>query len=68
MVTDLSVVSAVEGHALVPEVLEEGGQDLVLDVLRLHTISGTTLLHHLVDRNTFTSNTTLQTNVKTFEV
>ena len=45
--TDLSVVSAVKRHALVPEVFEEGRQDLILDVLGFHTIRGTTLLHHL---------------------
>ena len=54
--TYLSVVSPVKCHALVPEVFEEGGQDLILDVLGFHTISGTALLYHLVNTHFFVSN------------
>ena len=47
--TCLSVVASVESHSVLPEVFEEGGQDLCLDVVGLHTISSTALLHHLGD-------------------
>ena len=49
-VTCLSVVASVESHSVLPEVFEEGGQDLRLDVVGLHTIGSTALLHHLGDR------------------
>ena len=42
----LSVVTPVHGHSLVPEVFEEGGQNLLLDVLGFHTVRGTALLDH----------------------
>lgn len=45
----LPVVPPVEGHAVVPEVLEELRQDLLLDVLGLHAVRGAALLHHLQD-------------------
>lgn len=44
---NLSVVASVQGHPVLPEVLEEGGQDLSFDVVGFHTISATTLFHHL---------------------
>ena len=43
----LSVVASVEGHPVLPEVLEERREDLGLDVVGLHTVSSTALLHHL---------------------
>mmetsp|Transcript_45842 Transcript_45842/g.81937 ORF Transcript_45842/g.81937 Transcript_45842/m.81937 type:complete len:859 (-) Transcript_45842:1570-4146(-) len=46
-VDQLLVVAAVEGHPLDPEVLEERGNDLLLDVVPLHTLCGYALLHHL---------------------
>lgn len=49
--TDLSVVASVQSHPVLPEVLEERGQDLSFDVVCFHTISATTLLHHLRDKN-----------------
>ena len=45
--SDLSIISSVQGHPLVPEMFEERGEDLVFDVLWFYTICGTTLLHHL---------------------
>lgn len=50
MCTYLSVVASVQGHPVLPEVLEEGGQDLCLDVVGLHTVSTTALFHHLEER------------------
>ena len=47
---DLSEVPTVEGHAVRPEVFEEVWEDFLLDILRLHTISHTALLHHLRGR------------------
>ena len=47
LVSHLSEVPPVEGHAVVPEVLEEVWQDLLLDVLRLHAVRHAALLHHL---------------------
>lgn len=44
---NLSVVAPVQSHPVLPEVFEEGGQDLSLNVVGLHTISATTLFHHL---------------------
>ena len=46
-VDELPVVAPVQGHAVVPEVLEEVGEDLLLDVLRLHAVGGAALLDHL---------------------
>ena len=45
--TNLAIVSAIQSHALVPKMLEERRQDLVLDVLRLHAVRSATLLDHL---------------------
>lgn len=47
MFANLSVVAPVQSHPVLPEVFEEGGQDLSLNVVGLHTISATTLFHHL---------------------
>lgn len=47
---DLSVVASVQSHPVLPEVFEEGGKNLCLDVVRFHTISAATLLHHLKDK------------------
>lgn len=44
---NLSVVASVQSHPVLPEVLEEGGQDLCFNVVGFHTISATTLFHHL---------------------
>lgn len=46
-INQLSVVTSIEGHAVVPEVLEEVRQDLVHNVLRLHAVSTATLFHYL---------------------
>ncbi len=48
-VDQLPIVAPVEGHALVPKVLEKRREDLVLDKLRLHAVGGATLLDHLED-------------------
>lgn len=47
---NLSVIASIQSHSVLPEVLEEGGQDLSLYVVGLHTIGATTLLHHLQDK------------------
>ena len=47
----LAVVSAVQGHSLVPEMFEECRQNLIFNVLRLNTVSGTTLLDNLQHRH-----------------
>ena len=47
---DLSVVASVQSHPVLPEVLEEGRQDLGFDVVCFHAVSATTLLHHLRDK------------------
>lgn len=44
--TDLSEIPPVQSHALIPEMSEKVRQDLLFDVVRLHTISHTTLLHN----------------------
>lgn len=43
----LSVVASVQSHSMLPEVLEEGGQDLCLNVISFYTIRAATLFHHL---------------------
>lgn len=47
MLANLSVVASVQSHSMLPEVLEEWWQDLCFNVIGFHTISATTLLHHL---------------------
>lgn len=47
MLANLSVVASVQSHSVLPEVLEEGWQDFCFNVIGFHTISATTLLHHL---------------------
>lgn len=47
MFANLSVVASVQSHSVLPEVLEEGWQDFCFNVIGFHTISATTLLHHL---------------------
>lgn len=47
-VDQLTVVAAVEGHSVIPEVFEEVRQNLIFDVLRLHTIGSAALLHYLL--------------------
>lgn len=44
---NLSVVASVQSHPVLPEMLEEGGQDFSLDVVGLDTICATALLHYL---------------------
>lgn len=46
-INQLSVVSTIERHPVVPEVFEEVWQDLIHDVLGLHSVGGTALLHDL---------------------
>ena len=46
-IADLSVIPAVQCHAVVPEMLEEVRQDLLTDVLRFNTICTAALLHDL---------------------
>ena len=43
----LPIITPIQGHPMVPEVLKERRQDVVLDVLCLHTVSGAALLHNL---------------------
>lgn len=47
MLANLSVVASVQSHSMLPEVLEEWWQDFCFNVVGFHTISATTLLHHL---------------------
>lgn len=47
MLANLSVVASVQSHSMLPEVLEEWWQDFCFNVIGFHTISATTLLHHL---------------------
>lgn len=47
MFANLSVVAPVQSHSVLPEVLEEGWQDFCFNVIGFHSISATTLLHHL---------------------
>ena len=42
----LSVVSAIQCHSVITEVFKEIWKDLILDVLRFHTVSSTALLDH----------------------
>jgi hypothetical protein len=46
-VDQLAIVAPVQRHPMVPEMLEEVGQDVVLDVLGLHAVRAAALLHHL---------------------
>mmetsp|Transcript_86974 Transcript_86974/g.243811 ORF Transcript_86974/g.243811 Transcript_86974/m.243811 type:complete len:418 (+) Transcript_86974:455-1708(+) len=48
-VHQLPIVAAIEGHADHPEVAEERGQNILADVVRLHTFGGDALLHDLQD-------------------
>lgn len=43
----LSKVSFVEGHSLVPKMSEKVWENFLLDVVRLHSVRHTALLHHL---------------------
>lgn len=61
--SDLSVVASVQSHPVLPEVFEEGRQDLCLDVVGFHTISATALLHHLKDKAEHRSETELHVHV-----
>ena len=46
-VHQLTIITSVQRHPVVPEMLEKRRQNIVLDVLRLHTVGGAALLHHL---------------------
>lgn len=48
--TDLSVISPIQCHPVLPEMFEEIWQNLIFDVLRFNTIRGTALLHYLQTR------------------
>eukprot|EP00955_Chlamydomonas_euryale_P007440 78823-Chlamydomonas_euryale.AAC.17 len=47
---ECAVIAAVERHAPVPEALEELGQHIGADILRLHTLGAHALLHDLCIR------------------
>ena len=49
--TDLTIVTPVESHPLVPEMFEERWKDLVFNVLWFHTIGTTALLYHLLNNH-----------------
>lgn len=46
-INKLAVVTPVQRHAVVPEMLEEVRQDLVHDVLGFHAVGAAALFHHL---------------------
>lgn len=43
----LSVISSIQSHSVLPEVFEERRENLCFNVVGLHTVSPTALLHHL---------------------
>lgn len=61
MFANLSVVAPVQSHSVLPEVLEEGWQDFCFNVIGFHTISATTLLHHLQGGKQVTDKTNITT-------